>query len=530
MKLLWVAGLNVVLASIVAAQDESPTKFDSYAVEIRCGVSLPTGAPIEKLEIEDLRIEDNGHFYSALDLAPISEPGRFIFVVDTSESLEDKVPAIRDAVMALVNRLSNRDRFSLVSFDDQPRVLILDTSDRARLKEQLNGLLPLYRLRRSSLTSVEAALVRALELARNSKEQNQVIFLFSDGLSSKFVKEAVALPQLLQQSRVIVHGIHFGGALSPQATRDGYQRMQEWAELSGGRTLASDRAGSIGDMMKQLQTLVLQRYRLRYAPDPSNYQPGPHRVKISNKKHPDYFFSFVPYYFAGTCRVADEKACQILGSEKMAGGQLFPRPGRRVAPVLDPIWEEFDFSNPGKEVTRLFAKVGPHGIYNFYPEPVISGEVSQVSMLHVIQSRGIPNLSFRPAHTDYTRGFCVLAQDDSLPVQTPALQWQRPYLNGEPFEVKLSGLEDYSGTLEGVSLKSRFISMRLIPTSENHATNGNLVVNCHLPLEFELFKGTSDSQRWKRPSDDPVAKTGFTWASTSRILADLFEFEVEHFQ
>lgn len=293
--------------------------------------------------------------------------------------------------------------------------------------------------------------------------------------------------------------------------------------MSGGRTLTSDQAGSIGDIMKQLQTLVLRRYRLRYAPDPSNYQPGFHRVKITDAKHPDFLFSFVPYYFAGPCRLPE--GCHAPAGATSSGGQLFPRLGRRMAPVLDPIWGDFDFSNPGKNFRKLFARVGPDGIYNFHPEQIASN--AQLSMVHVIQSRGIPNISFRPADTDYTRGFCVLAQDDSVPVQTPALQWKRPYLNGEAFEVELSGPEDYSGTSEGVSLKSRLISMRLVPTAENYATRGQLIINCHVPLEFEK---SSDSQRWSRQSDDRIAKTGFMWATISTILADLFEFTVEHFQ
>src|SRR5580704_8211570 len=105
MRPLQVAFLFAGAAASAAAQDEPRATFESNPVEIHFGLSVTTGAAVEKLEKEDLRIEDNGHFYSALDVALLSEPGRFIFVVDTSESLEAKVAAIRDAVMALANRL-----------------------------------------------------------------------------------------------------------------------------------------------------------------------------------------------------------------------------------------------------------------------------------------------------------------------------------------------------------------------------------------------------------------------------------------
>ena len=50
------------------------------------------------------------------------------------------------------------------------------------------------------------------------------------------------------------------------------------------------------------------------------------------------------------------------------------------------------------------------------------------AILHVIQLRGIPNLSFLSVHGLRPR----LAQNDFLPGQTPGLVRQRPYLKGSP--------------------------------------------------------------------------------------------------
>jgi len=80
-----------------------------------------------------------------------------------------------------------------------------------------------------------------------------------------------------------------------------------------------------------------------------------------------------------------------------------------------------------------------------------------------------------------------------------------------------------------VRLKSQFVSMRFSPTRENHTAQGELIVNCHLPLDYEVYPGSGYSKTWKRPPDDSAAATVFTWKSISRILADLFEFEVAYF-
>jgi len=89
----------------------------------------------------------------------------------------------------------------------------------------------------------------------------------------------------------------------------------------------------------------------------------------------------------------------------------------------------------------------------------------------------------------------------------------------EAFEVKPSPLKEFSETLQGiVRLKTQFVSMRFVQTRES-TIQGDVIVNCHFRLEYELYPGSGVSKIWVRPPDDPAAKTAFTWKDISSILA-----------
>ena len=55
-----------------------------------------------------------------------------------------------------------------------------------------------------------------------------------------------------------------------------------------------------------------------------------------------------------------------------------------MAPLREPITDEFDFSNPGRDFGGLFARVGPGGLFDFHPELVASEPGRQTSMTHPV--------------------------------------------------------------------------------------------------------------------------------------------------
>jgi hypothetical protein len=531
MKPLPAALLFVSLATTASPQSDPAITFRSDTYELHFGASSGSGGPADDLRTEDLQIEDARRFYPALEVAPLPAPAHYTFLIDMSESLEEEIRSVRDAALALARQLGARDTFSLISFDETCSLRIANTSDRMKLQEEFDRLLTLYRGARHSLTSVEAGIKCAINHARSIGQlPDQVIFVFSDGLSSVVEPDLAAFSALVRRSGVIVHCIHFGGRALSHVADVGFERMARWAEATGGRALTTDRAGSIGEIMKKLQALVVQRYRLRYSPEAA-YGPGLHTVKIIDRRHPEYFFSFVPVYFSGACQAKQGETCQLAGNAAADYGvQVFPPPGMRMAPLRVPITDEFDFSNPGRDFVGLFARVGSGGLFNFHPEPVASEPGIQTSMTHLIQSRGIPNIRWDPEYTDYSRPFCLLQQDDSHPVQTPSTPWEPPFLAGGEFEVSFSPPEESSWTWPALRMRTRALEMRFAPTRSSTAKGGVLRLTCHLPLQYEIGPGTTRSNAWTRPPDAPTAKTAFTWKTLSGMLVDLFAFDVARFQ
>jgi VWFA-related protein len=511
-------------AAAAAAPSEPVTKLSTATVEIRLGASSDAGAPLAGLRKEDLLVEDEGRFYPAVKLERLSGPAHYTFVMDASESLQNQIREVRDAVMALAERLGPLDTFSVIWFDESCSLRIANTSDRAALREELAR----YQGKRRSLTSVEAGVKCAIQHAASiGQPRDQVVFLFSDGLSSRVEQDRTSLAALVEQSGVIVHCIQFGGHELAYASEVGFHRMKVLAEASGGRALAAERGIGISEIMRRLQPLVIDRYRLSYSPDPARW-PGFHHVKVIDQSHPEYTFSFVPGYYSSPCAGNESTGCQAGSPNGDSGVQIFPPPGMRMAPITEPIYDDFDFSNPGGTFRRLIARVGPGGLFNFHPQSDPLKPGGQLSLVHLIQSRGIPNIRKDPEYTDYSRPFCLLEQDDSQPVQKQASPWDAPFLKDEPFVVELSSPEQDSRTWPDITLRTRFVRMSLVQRRDSTPL-GRLVLTCHLPLEYVVRPGTPTATRWIRPSDDPLTKTSFTWRVISGILVKLFQFDVERF-
>jgi Ca-activated chloride channel family protein len=137
----------------------------------------------------------------AKDIAPSEMPARnLVFLIDTSGSMEEenRLPLVKKSLGLLVERLTEKDRVSIVTYAGDSRVALRPTrgSDRAVIMSAING------LNAQGSTNGEGGIRKAYELARATflDGVNRVI-LCTDGDFNVGVTDQGELVRLIEEQR-----------------------------------------------------------------------------------------------------------------------------------------------------------------------------------------------------------------------------------------------------------------------------------------------------------------------------------------
>jgi Ca-activated chloride channel family protein len=128
-----------------------------------------------------------------------------VVMIDTSASMEPKLPVARAAALRLVNALGPADKAEIIAFNDRTSVLEGFTSDRAALEKAIGATTA------SGATALYTALYVALKDLAKVKKQGELrryaIALLSDGqdTASRVTDEQVL--QLARRNEIVIYSI-----------------------------------------------------------------------------------------------------------------------------------------------------------------------------------------------------------------------------------------------------------------------------------------------------------------------------------
>jgi len=110
-----------------------------------------------------------------------------VFVLDTSGSMAgEKIQQAKAALRYCLQRLGNRDRFGLVTFSSEARKF---RETLAAIEARDEAIYQVERLEATGGTNINAALLAAMDLLRNSQNGNSMIIFLTDGLPSAGVQD-----------------------------------------------------------------------------------------------------------------------------------------------------------------------------------------------------------------------------------------------------------------------------------------------------------------------------------------------------
>jgi VWFA-related protein len=182
---------------------EEPLSLSATLVQVPTVVTERGGKFVTDLTQADFTLLEDGKRQDIGLFRAVKEPFSVVIVIDTSNSAEDRLKAMRDSAMEFVRQLGPQDRAMLITFDNEIHELADFTSDHSELE--------------AAIKTAEAgfgkllyeAVNRALEKLKEV-EGRRAIILFTDGVDLDSIEaSAESTARLAEQVGAAIYTVKF---------------------------------------------------------------------------------------------------------------------------------------------------------------------------------------------------------------------------------------------------------------------------------------------------------------------------------
>jgi len=224
-------------------------------VELYAAALDKLGAPILDLGRSDFEVFEDGAPQDVVRFEYLRDLPLFAgLMIDTSASMAEHFEAVnRIGQSFLEQSIRPKDRATVITFSDKPRLAAPFTNDMAVLSSALAG------LRAERGTALWDSLVFAIDYFRGIKGQRALVLL-SDGEDRRSTHTATEALQFAQNAGLTVYTV----GLESDIARAGRSRLTRLAEQTGGRAFFLRSVEELSDAYTQIQRDLRSRYLLTY--------------------------------------------------------------------------------------------------------------------------------------------------------------------------------------------------------------------------------------------------------------------------
>lgn len=263
-RLIVAAALACVLPAFVAAQQgrfRAGVDLVSLNVTVMDGTRYVTG-----LEETDFDVFEDGVKQTLTIFSPVQQPIALAILLDTSNSMEDKLATAQEAATGFVRRMKKNDVIEVIDFNSQVRIPQPFTADvsaleRAIRQTKVNGSTSLYNALYVSLKGLKD------ERAKSSEEiRRQAIVVLSDGDDTSSVIEYEDVLELAKRSETAIYAI----GLRQQETGRGKFKEAEFvlrqlSQETGGRVFFPTTVAELPKIYEQISEELASQYSMAYS-------------------------------------------------------------------------------------------------------------------------------------------------------------------------------------------------------------------------------------------------------------------------
>ncbi len=278
-------------------RQQQPESVSSSVKTAAVRVTDINNRAIAGLEAKDFEVLENGNAREILSVTGSTSPFNLVLLLDVSGSVENYVNFIRKAARSFVDTVDKNDRVSIITFNEDVKVVSKFTTDKGKLSESLDT------FDAGGGTAYYDALAYSItETLRPLKGERTAIVILTDGDDNRSFLPFDALLGSIQESGALVYPLYVPSGLiaaaetNPNAAIDPLRAkyMSLTAKSEGeGERLAKVSGGvyypitQIGQIQRAYEDIVVQlrtAYNITFRSDtamPNSVSP---RLKIKAKR------------------------------------------------------------------------------------------------------------------------------------------------------------------------------------------------------------------------------------------------------
>ena len=218
------------------------------------------------LEQTDFQIYEDGVLQDPTNFSRQAQPIALSLVIDTSTSMDLKLPIAHEAAGGFIKRMGPKDVAQVIDFDNQAKILQPFTADREALDRALG------QMEAGGSTSLYNAVYTSLSELRRIRAQSgpdlrrQAIVLLSDGEDTSSIVPYEDVMELAHRSEVVVYSI---GIVDKDAQKSaGWNQadfvLRTLARETGGRAFSVTELKQLLNVYSQIADELANQYTLAY--------------------------------------------------------------------------------------------------------------------------------------------------------------------------------------------------------------------------------------------------------------------------
>ena len=305
MKHRWslaIAGC-ALLAGVVSAQQDRPA-FRAAIDIVSLNVVVTDGVNhyVTDLEQPDFTIFEDGVKQEVSFFSRRQQPIALSLLLDSSASMEEKLPTLQTAASNFVRRLKSNDMAQVIDFDSRVEVRQAFSGNQTELLAAID------QTAAGGSTSLHNAIYIALKELRKVRAvseddvRRQALVVFSDGEDTSSLVSFEEVLDLAKRSETSIYAIALRGVdTQSKGFREAEYVMKTLATATGGRSFFPARIEDLAGVYNQIADELASQYTIGYTSKNAR-RDGAWRRIIVQLARPNVTPRAKPGYYAPTAR------------------------------------------------------------------------------------------------------------------------------------------------------------------------------------------------------------------------------------
>ncbi len=242
-------------------------RFRAGVELVSLSVTVTDGAKyVTALDQDDFEVFEDGARQAITFFSRVQQPIALAILLDTSNSMEDKLATAQEAAIGFVRRMRKEDAIEVIEFNSQVRIPQPFTSDpnaleRAIRQTTVNGSTSLYNAIYVSLRELKK------ERAASAEEiRRQAIVVLSDGDDTSSLVEYEEVLNLARRSETAIYAI---GLRQAESGRPRFKEaefvLRQLSQETGGRVFFPASVAELPKIYEQISEELASQYSIAYS-------------------------------------------------------------------------------------------------------------------------------------------------------------------------------------------------------------------------------------------------------------------------